>query len=120
MQKPTRFHIQLQVCAPQASQCRGHQCIGDASDPAIPTSNRAWLPRPSNDDPKHISASCVIVNYWQTSSKLAVQLAAKKKQSINSGCIASVLPSNRNEAGLAHRRSRSGGVRRVDADLAGS
>jgi hypothetical protein len=33
----------------------------------------------------------VIVNYWPTGGKLAAQLAAKKKQSINSGCVAPVL-----------------------------
>jgi hypothetical protein len=31
------------------------------------------------------------LNYWHTTGKLAVQLAAKKKQSINSGCVAGVL-----------------------------
>src|SRR4029079_17198374 len=38
----------------------------------------------------------------------AVQVAAKKKQSINSSCVACVLRFHRNEAGLAHRRFRSG------------
>jgi hypothetical protein len=37
----------------------------------------------------------VIVNYWQTSGKLAVQLAAKKKQSINSSYPVAVLRSRR-------------------------
>jgi len=35
--------------------------------------------------------AAVIVNYSQTSGKLAVQLAAKKKQSINSSVVARVL-----------------------------
>jgi hypothetical protein len=35
--------------------------------------------------------AAVIVNDWQTSGKLTVQLAAKKKQSINSSCVACVL-----------------------------
>jgi hypothetical protein len=39
--------------------------------------------------------TAVIVNHWQMSSKLAVQLAAKKKQSINSSCVAAVLRSHR-------------------------
>jgi hypothetical protein len=66
-----------------------------ASDPIIPTSTRVALPRLSNRDPEHILACPMILNYWQTSSKLAVQLAAKKKQSINSSCVASVLRSRR-------------------------
>jgi hypothetical protein len=37
----------------------------------------------------------MILNYRQTSGKLAAQLAAKKKQSINSSCVASVLRSDR-------------------------
>ena len=35
--------------------------------------------------------AAMILNYWHTSGKLAVQLAAKKKQSINSSGIACVL-----------------------------
>jgi hypothetical protein len=39
--------------------------------------------------------AALIVNYSETSGKLAVQLAAKKKQSINSSYLASVLRSPR-------------------------
>jgi len=39
--------------------------------------------------------AALIVNHWQMSSKLAVQRDAKKKQSTNSGCVASVLRSHR-------------------------
>jgi len=35
--------------------------------------------------------SAVIVNYWPAGGKLAAQLAAKKKQSINSSCVALML-----------------------------
>src|SRR5439155_18054679 len=92
-QKSIRCHIQ--VCAPLASQRRVHQCTGDASDPIIPTSTRVALPSPFKYDPEHILACPMILNYWRTSGKLAAQLAAKKKQSINSSCVASVLRSHR-------------------------
>jgi len=39
--------------------------------------------------------AATIVNHWHISSKLAAQLAAKKKQFINSSCVASVLRSHR-------------------------
>jgi hypothetical protein len=50
-------------------------------------------PRPSSDGQEHILASRSDRNYAQTSGKLVVQLAAKKTQSINSSCLASVLRS---------------------------
>jgi hypothetical protein len=39
--------------------------------------------------------AAAIVNYWPTSGKSVVQLAAKKTQSINSGYLANVLRSHR-------------------------
>ena len=74
---------------------RAHQFTGDASDLVILTSTPNASPRLLNDDQEHILASRTDRKLPTDERKLAVQLAAKKKQSINSGCPASVLRSHR-------------------------
>ena len=81
------------LSTPLASQHRVHQCIGDALESIIPTSTRVVLPRLSNHDPE--LGMPMTLKYWQTSGNVAAQLAAKKKQSSNSSCVASVLLSDR-------------------------
>jgi hypothetical protein len=89
-----RCHIQLQVRAPgfttpSASMYR--RCIGSSNCDIKP--RRAFALQLMTEN--IFGHAAMILNYRHTSGKLAVQLAAKKKQSINSSCVASVLRCHR-------------------------
>src|SRR3954447_27084135 len=94
-QKPMYCRIQFQVSEHPASECRANQGIDDASDPIIPTSIGVALPRLSNDDQEHTLACHGDRKLLTHKRQISVQVAAKKKQSINSSSLGNVLRSAR-------------------------